>query len=512
MNALDSLSAQLMLGTERRTPQWPALPDPLAALMAQVDVPDATEEARALRLAGALALCADAGFTPPVRAAVIMPCPPETRPVVSAPAWLRMLRGVFDDGPPPLQREALQVLAGRGEVLPAALLPQALDLGRRREALRAVLRPVLGERGRWLASLNADWQVVLADAVAEAADPQLWEEGTLAQRSAQLARLRISDSALARQWLESALASGDARERAALLAVCAEGLSPADEAMLDARLSDRSKEVRQCAAGLLARLPQSTFVARMISRLQALLRQTRKLLRSTWVIDAPEAFGEDWAADGLDKQKPARDSLGERAWWLYQLARHVPLDWWTEHTGMTPEALLKWARGGDWQAALVRAWSDALARAPQVDWARAMLAAPAEGQPSTAELLAHLPLAEREAHWRTLWREVGVAGGRGQLLATIAEDMAARGQWVSEAFADHLLGEIRRAIPTPISHLDYALRQSVPAWLCVIPPASLARAGEGWPTGGPETDYFTDTLARALVVIEHRKTLYAIAE
>ena len=172
--------------------------------------------------------------------------------------------------------------------------------------------------------------------------------------------------------------------------------------MLERLRTDRSREVRQAALGLLLRLPASAHVGRAIARLEPLLKQERVLLRKRWVIDAPPAAGADWNDDNLDAARPKNESLGERAWWLCQLVRQVPLSWWTRHTGMTAAELNAWAGETDWREALWRGWRDVLHRAPDASWCEAFL----DRWPSTLPagdrdaVLSLLPPAARERHWQ----------------------------------------------------------------------------------------------------------------
>ena len=71
--------------------------------------------------------------------------------------------------------------------------------------------------------------------------------------------------------------------------------------------------------------------------------QARALRARPGVPDAPRAADPEWSSAAIDVARPQNDALGERAWWLYQLVRQVPLRWWCEHTGMDAAALLAWA-------------------------------------------------------------------------------------------------------------------------------------------------------------------------
>ena len=335
-----------MVGTDKMAFSSPALSGPIGALLAQLQA-QATQPALALlQTAGVLALCERAGQHGTARAASALDtavAAPETAPALHAQNLQISLRWALAEAPVRLQVELLQRLNAAGLRLPASLLPLALEAGQRSVALRPALLAVLGERGRWLAGQNRYWRYAQGSA-ADAPLETRWSDGSLAQRVALLKGERQCDPASARERLSAALPELPAKERAELAAVLTEGLSMADEALLVALCKDRGNDVRQTARALLVQLPGSAATQRAIARLQPCLEKPatlKSLLGAKWKIDAPQAAADDWKADGLEAERPKNDSLGERAWWLYQLARQVPLAWWVQHTGMTPAALLQ---------------------------------------------------------------------------------------------------------------------------------------------------------------------------
>lgn len=407
-----------LVGTDRAPLPALALDGPPGVLLAQIQAAsdsagpgtdpginpgvDPDEAARVLlRSAGALAVCARAaergqGATLDTAAAGA-----ETRAALTEPAAVALLERVLRDGPQRLTIAALRQLDQLGWRLPPLLLPLALEQARRASVLRAPLQPLLGARGRWLAQQHEPWRYAVG--AAEQADAAtVWSEGTLEQRRALLQAERRRDPAGARERLRAALPELPARERAELLGALTEGLSLADEELLDTLCRDRSREVRQTASALLQRLPGSAFSQRACARVAALLHMERGLLRRSWRLDAPEAIAPDWAADGIEPERPKGETLGERAWWLLQLVQRVPPGWWRQHTGLDGAALLAWAERGDWSEALLRGWFDALQAVPDAELADALLqhwpAALQRQRP--AVLLAQLPAELRERHWQ----------------------------------------------------------------------------------------------------------------
>lgn len=445
MTAWSALLPPALVGTDRHAGAWPPVgpwPADVAALAAQA----AATPQRAtglLRAAAVLAVVQRAAeFGRPFADPLPAPAGDDSWPA-AAPDPLQA--GLLRDGPVRTQHELLAVLGRHRQRLPDAWLPAALDLGRRHAALRAPVAAVLGARGAWLAAQRQEWTWAVASVTPDL--EQTWTDGALAQRADVLRRLREQAPAAARERLAAALPELPAHERAELLAALSVGLSGDDEGVLAQALADRSRDVRQAAAALLLRLPASAFVGRAIARMQPLLRQERSVLTLRWVIEPPGDVGPQ------DPPRPKHESLGDRAWWLYQAARQVPLAWWARHTGLQPAELIAWAAAGDWGEALHRAWRDVLFMAPEPAWCAAFLRdwPRGAGRDDSAGVLALLPVAEREAHWQL----------------TLASD----------GLSDALLAQLDRGCPPP-QHLSLPLSQALlPALLQRLAARPLAQDG-----------------------------------
>jgi hypothetical protein len=396
-----SLLPTAMVGTDRQAGPWPTWPGEIGQLIAQATA-DGEAAPNALRIAAVLATCGLAGsqgetWTAPLPA----PAADETRPALTDTPLLRLIPWAFSDGPARLHQAICLALAQAGHRLPASLLPQALELGRRSLALRPLLVPVLGERGLWLAAQREEWRYAAGVGATET-DEARWTDGTIEQRRAFIADGRRSDPAAARERLAATLPELPAKERVELVSELATCLGSDDEPLLDSLRNDRSKEVRQVALGLLLRLPAAAHPQRAARRIEALMKHERVLLRKRWQIDAPAEAAADWKADQVDAARPPHESLGERGWWLYQLVRQVPLAWWTDHTGLNAAELRDWAHGTDWAEALLRGWRDVLFAAPEFAWCEALLDAWPHKllRDDPASVLALLPLERRERYWR----------------------------------------------------------------------------------------------------------------
>ncbi|MEV4460747.1 DUF5691 domain-containing protein [Microbispora sp. NPDC049633] len=309
------------------------------------------------------------------------PAPVETLPPVSGAAAKRLTR-MLGGEQGRLLTEWLETAAARRVRVPAELIPGLLDLGARDRSIRACLGAVTGSRGRWLATLNPAWAYLLAEP-AHVPPDEVWELGTSGDRRAFLAVLRRRDPAAARELLARGWGAETPEDRAVFVTILADGLGMADEPFLEAVLDDRRREVRQAAADLLTRLPQSRLARRMTARARRFVTGQGARLRA----EAPAACDAAMERDGVRVRPPA--GMETRGWWLQQVVAHTPLSFWPVHLGMPPDEIAG-ARIGEWEREVRMGWTRAAILQRDTTWARALF----EAEPLT-DLLAVLPPEER---------------------------------------------------------------------------------------------------------------------
>lgn len=252
-------------------------------------------------------------------------------------------------------------------------LPALLEHARRHVAVRSLVAKVVGARGVWLAAQHEPWSALLVPPARDRSEEdEHFETAPLAARRAVLERWRThGEKAHARDRLEGVWKQERAKERATLLAAFRTGLDRDDEAFLEARLGDRSQEVRVVAADLLARLGGSAFAGRMRERVQRHLNVARSLLKTTLQVDLPEVLADDWKRDGIVEKAPS--GVGQRTFWLQQVVEHAALApcraAWKVDAGAFLKAVEKSDHAEDLRVALERSAS----RTRDVELADALL-------------------------------------------------------------------------------------------------------------------------------------------
>ncbi len=335
----ESLASIAAVGTSQRT-SLPAL----GALSAYLPDPDeSVPETLAYELLDAAAALAvvKRGTPAPAPGEPVPPAPPDTRP--EPPVHVVSLLGplLADEGGAIrhssdrafVLREALGLLAAAGTRLPYRLLGAALA----RADLRPDVRPVLGERGRWLLAQLAPPGEVGVDTTAD----EVWDTGTSQERLAWFRDERRRDPSRARAEALAVWKESSAAFRAELMAAVADTVVASDEAFCESGLDDRAEGVRAAAVAALGRLSGSAYVARMVHRAKAsvhvaeveagaihrLLRRPARTLRVV-----PYEPDDAAVRDGLGRKLSSAERLN-------RIVAAVPPEAWPKLCGATAAEL-----------------------------------------------------------------------------------------------------------------------------------------------------------------------------
>src|SRR5215469_14696109 len=259
-------------------------------------------------------LLLEAGAGATGAASTMDPCEPDILPrcPATSTSYLRRILGgeyLF------LLPEFLRALQAAERRLPEELLPDVRDSvkpgfarsnqQRSDQQMRTAVNTVIGRRGQWLAALNPEWSFIAA-----AIAPADWETSNRASRAELLRQLRPENPGQARALVQSTWSTDAPEDRIAFIGELEQGLSQQDEAFLESALDDRRKEVRQRAAELLMRMPESALVQRVWQRLAPRIRlqaasglKLKKLLGKAAIeVDLPERWEDSMQHDAIEEK------------------------------------------------------------------------------------------------------------------------------------------------------------------------------------------------------------------
>jgi hypothetical protein len=266
-------------------------------------------------------------------------------PSPAVPYLLRMFNGEMS----PILPECLQLIAQAGWRVPPRLLPSLLDMGSQRSALRALILPVLGQRGVWLAAQNSNWAYAIATS-----DIAVWETGTRQERLQYLRQMRQRNPVLAREQLAAAIAQEAAKDRVAFLQILDTGLSQEDLPFIESMLDDRSQEVRQIAVDLLLQLPNSSICQQALVELQALVQVEHPAKGTPKIaLSLPSSVSPKLQQAGIDRPLNIAKKLGKSATQLARLISFVPLDSWPQQFAVEVSKLLNAIAQHQWRDAIM---------------------------------------------------------------------------------------------------------------------------------------------------------------
>lgn len=370
-----------LIGAERQTTPLTAEGD-LHAYIAQLypnnTVP--TGEMREQALLSAAALVSQYRFAgqQPTTFSGTLPSGDESEPlpVLSPLAVSHLQRLLSDSELKAVLPEWLTLAANSKHRVPFALIPSLLELASQNRSIRPAITALIDKRGVWLAKQHPEWQKFLVQADDEILNcPELWEEGTTAQRTEFLRQTRAKNAEAARELLQTVWKKEPAAARESFLGVFSLNLSDADEDFLNTCFIDRSKSVREVAMILLAKLPNSEFSQRHKQRLNQWIRFEKGglLKKDKIIVELPEAYDKTWLADGIEEKSKVEYRTGIKSWWLMQALSFVSPAYWSELWQLSPDEIFALLEKHEWKALLHFSWIEALKNSPNSTWSKAFL-------------------------------------------------------------------------------------------------------------------------------------------
>ncbi len=264
-------------------------------------------------------------------------------------------------------KEFLTTLKKYNKSLPPESLPIILDKAIKTPTLWEALSPALDDRGRWLMTQNPLWAKL--DYTPTLND---WETGNTKERTAYLLHQRSINSTTALTLLEETWSQENTATRKRLLDTLEIGLSKADDVFLSARLEDKQKNIREKAANLLSKIPTSSYHQRMLIRLKKLIILKKTKQQSVLQIKLPKGVDDTMIKDGIKASLQLYRS-GNKASQLAQMINKLPLESWTELTGLSPRKLLPLFIENEYAYLLLNSVSDAAIHHRNEEWSTLIL-------------------------------------------------------------------------------------------------------------------------------------------
>jgi len=263
--------------------------------------------------------------------------------------------------------EFVQTMADHNKCLPFELLPDLLDKCVKDEDLWQQLAPTIGNRGHWLIKLNIAWQK-LAVTVSQ----EKWELGTKDERILILKSLRRQDPTEGLKLLLSTWAEDGLSEKTAFIKCLTNGLSDIDEVFLEECLDFSRKGVRENAATLLRRLPNSRLQQRIFDYLKTSITIGKENGAEKPIIVLPSLKDKALIRDGISPKKKWKRG-GETTGMLYQMVSILPPKKWEKLFNKTPENILHFFTKSEWSMMLIEGVAAATALHDDENWKDAIL-------------------------------------------------------------------------------------------------------------------------------------------
>ncbi len=251
--------------------------------------------------------------------------------------------------------------------LPPEALPLILDKATKMPVVWQALQPALGDRGRWLMQQNSEW--IALDYVPTLED---WENGNTQQRASYLRHLRAVEPLHALRLLEETWEQESTVTRKKLLNTLQIGLSKTDDSFLSRHLATKQKNTQETAASLLSLIPDSTYNQRMLIRLKKLIKIKKSGNQLALEISLPKGVDDTMILDGIKASAKLYRS-GNKASQLAQMINRLPLNYWSDLTGLSAPELLPLFTEHEYGYLLLNAISDAATHHQDQLWSQLIL-------------------------------------------------------------------------------------------------------------------------------------------
>lgn len=264
---------------------------------------------------------------------------PESKPYCSAEATT-VLKTLLEEEHISLLSFWLRLCQSKEQLAHPETVASLIGIAQRRKDLRNVIMLVAGERGRWLCSLNPDWNFPTANIDLEKG----WSEGSSTERRELLQEIRNIDPEKAKKLVESSWPAEGANEKLSFLEILKINISAADLPWLES-LKEKSQRVNAVILDLLKMIPSSLVVQDYTQALSASIRlKTDKALlgminKTEIVFNESFAFPESIFKTGIEKLSSSKN-ISDTTNIIAQLLMGVPPSFLVDHLQRTPDEII----------------------------------------------------------------------------------------------------------------------------------------------------------------------------
>ena len=339
MKAWEEIVNKALLGSEKASLTSVDLP---AEIAAEFQVEESPEKEDTFLKIAALAYQFRQGGALPMKVthATLAEAAPELLPYCSGKANA-ILKTLIGEELIALLGFWLRLCLSKQQLAHPEMIPSLLTIAERRKEFRHDILNVAGERGKWLCSLNPDWNFHAVNTDIE----KVWSDGSAEERKELLRILRNVDPEKGRNLLGSSWATEGANEKVSFLEILKINISAVDLPWLES-LKEKGQKVNAAIVEALKLIPTSAIVGEYQQVLSACVNlKTGKALlgminKTEVVINESFAFPDSIFKTGIEKLS-SNKNVSDAKHIIAQLMMAVPPSFLVDHFRRTPEEIIE---------------------------------------------------------------------------------------------------------------------------------------------------------------------------
>lgn len=368
MKAWEHVINTAMLGTDKLMIGNTELPEEIVQIANAIEASETLDiEEKYLKKASIIYNYRQCGFVPLQKQDIpLNKANAETSPYCSDLAS-GVLNDILEDGNDLLLELWLTHCDKSQQLILPDVLPTILDKAQKNQTLQTLAIKCSGNRGTWLSNLNPLW-----DFFTVLPDEEIWQSGTLAQRVVLLKKMRQTEPAKAREWLQQTWTQENAANKVDLLKTLKTNCTPADLPWLESLLAEKGQKVKDEVIAILKQIPGSSIVKRYEDLLQqsVILKKEKALMGMMTKVSIqqrlPAAVDESIYKSGVEKLSGPKSNITDEQFVIYQLVCAVPPSFWEKQFDALPIQVIEYFE--KYADALVAALSMAVSRFDQKEW------------------------------------------------------------------------------------------------------------------------------------------------